>query len=85
MIKSTFIIVLLLVASSLGIVFSASAEISRPVPGSLTINITADHRDLVAVTKKFGASIARDEREDINRDGVVDILDLTLVAQFFAP
>lgn len=43
--------------------------------GDCSVNLS----DLVIVSSNFGASPARDDRADINRDGRVDLQDLLLV------
>jgi hypothetical protein len=96
MLKWILIAGLSLMAVSVGVAFAGSSEVSRQLPGSVTINIvtmesladiggngTVDSEDLQAVMDKFNTQSAGGEREDINGDGVIDILDLTLVARLF--
>ena len=86
--------VLLLVG--LSIAHASSAEISRAVPGGITVyvvptealadidgNGVVDHRDLMAIRRKLGLLSGPDAVEDINRDGTVDVLDLAIVARYF--
>ena len=83
-------------ALGLGIAYGASVENSSSVPGGVTINIVpiqasadvngdgiVDRGDLAAVTRKLGTHPAGRARENINHDGAIDIIDLTIIAQYF--
>ena len=87
---------MLVLALGLGVAYPASATISKPVPGSITINLVTieesadinrdgkvDQQDLLAVIRKLDTLAGLGLREDINHDGVVDVLDLAIVARFF--
>ena len=90
------IIAMFVLAFGLSVAFAASSQVSRSVPGSITINLVTieesadinrdgkiDQQDLLAITRKLDTIAAFGAREDINHDGVVDVLDLALVARFF--
>ena len=83
-------------ALGLGVAYAASANISKSVHGSITINLLTigepadvnrdgrvDRQDLLAVSRKLDTLAVLGMREDINHDGVVDVLDLAIVARFF--
>ena len=85
-----------LLAFGLGIQYASSAEISRSVPGRITINFltiqasadidgngVVDHRGLMVMAAKLNTYPAGKSREDINHDGLIDVLDLAIVAQYF--
>ena len=87
-------VVLLALLLGLGIAYAASREISRDIPGSVTINIVSieeildlerdgsiDHLDLLAISRKLNT--VGGVPEDVNGDGVVDVLDLAVVASYF--
>jgi len=95
-IKTALVVAILLLALGLGIAYAASFEISRPIPGGITINLvplhmsvdinrdgSVDHHDRMAIVGKFHAPSSGETKEDINRDGAVDVLDLALVARYF--
>ena len=95
-IKTALIIALFVLAIGVGITYATSVEISRSVPGSITLNLVPikvladidgngiiDHQDLLAVTQKLNTRPVGDVREDINRDGIVDVTDMAIIAQFF--
>ena len=84
-----------MLALGLGIASATPGEISRSVPGSITINVVSiealadvdgngivDQRDLMAVTGRLGTPAAPGEPEDVNRDGIIDVLDLAVIARF---
>ena len=93
--KAALVFVVLVSALGLGIPYAASASISRPVGGSVTINILpiqasadvdgngiVDGQDLLAVARKLNTMPAGDAREDVNRDSVIDVIDLAIVARY---
>ena len=95
-IKGALTIAVLLVAIGLGIAYAASVEISRDVPGAITINFVSiqesadidgngkvDRQDLEAVARKLNSRSDGEVREDINHDGIVDVADLAIVARYF--
>ena len=95
-ITTPLLVVLLALLLGLGIAYAASREISRDIPGSITINIVSieeildfdrdgsiDHLDLLAVSRKLNTRAVGDVPEDVNGDGVVDVLDLAIVASYF--
>ena len=68
-------------------------EISRDIPGSVTINLVpieasldldrsgrVDRADLQAIAEKLGTIAGPGDREDINNDGVIDVSDLAIAA-----
>ena len=87
---------MLVLALGLGVAYAASSQVSRSVPGSITIHLVTieepadinrdgkvDRQDLLAVTRKLDTLAGLGLREDVNHDGVVDVLDLAIVARFF--
>ena len=95
MLTTALIVALFLVTLPLGIAYAASGQISSPVQGGITINILpiqasadingngkVDHNDLLAVIKKLNSPPLGAAREDINHDGAIDVLDLTIVARY---
>ena len=93
--KAALVIVVLACALGLSIPYAASASISRPVGGSGTINILpiqasadvdgngiVDGQDLLAVARKLNTVPAGHAREDVNRDSVIDVIDLAIVARY---
>ena len=92
---TTLVIAMLVLVLGLSISYATSAQIFRPVPGSITINLVpieeladidgngkVDHRDLVAVARVLNTRPASDMREDINHDGIIDVFDLAIVARY---
>lgn len=85
-----------LIALGLGIAYATSAQVSRSVPGGITVNIIpiqsladihgdgkVDHQDLMAVIGGLHTRPAGGATEDINHDRTVDVLDLAIVARYF--
>ena len=58
-----------------------------PAPETLPWDINNDHivdmKDLILISKNFGATVPKDSKLDLNKDGSVDIIDLLLVAAHF--
>ena len=80
----------------LGITDASSVEISRSVPGNITINYlpieaTADincdgiidGQDLTAIARLLNAHPVGKAREDVSGDGAIDVFDLAIVARYF--
>ena len=95
-IRTPLIAALLALGLGLSSAYAASVEISRHVPAGLTINVLpieasadvdgdsrVDRYDLIAVAKKLGTRPARGETADINHDGIIDVVDLAIVARYF--
>ncbi len=88
-------LLVLLVLAALGMTISyATVEVSRDVPGTATINLLpiqesadvsknrkVDNPDLLAIVAKLGSRATAGDPEDVNHDGVIDVLDLALVAR----
>ena len=83
---------LLVLALTLGIAYATPVEISKSVPGSITLaNILplgdvdgdgkVDLQDLPAFASKLDTRSTPGASEDINNDGIIDVLDLATVAQ----
>ena len=94
-IRSAIIIALVVLAIGIGVVRAGVGQISRPVPGGVTINLLPPHasadidgngkidaQDLLAITGKLNTLAVGDAREDTNHDGVIDVVDLAFVARF---
>ena len=75
---------------------ASTVRISKLVPGSVNINVISiqamadvdgngmvDGQDLLAVAGAIGTQPGDNPPADINRDGVVDVFDLALVARYF--
>ena len=95
-IKAALTIALFLLAIGLGAIHGGVSDITRPVPGRITVNVLSiqasadvdgngrvDIGDLKEVSRKLNTSTTRRIREDINHDGVVDVVDLAIVARHF--
>ena len=94
--KISVIVTVLALVLSLGIAYANSTDISRSVPGSITINYlpiqatadincdgTIDSQDLRAVAGLLNTHPAGVVREDVNDDGAIDVIDLAIVARHF--
>ena len=82
----------LVLALTLGIAYATPVEISRSVPGSITLaNILplggvdgdgkVDLQDLQAVASKLDTRSTPGASEDTNNDGIIDMPDLAIMAQ----
>ena len=93
--KTGLMIGLVALVAGAAIVYAAVTEISRPVPGGMTVNVVpiersvdvnddllVDPLDLMAIARKMGSRPASPVREDINHDGRIDVLDLAIVARY---
>ena len=75
--------------SPIGIALSISSGVSRLAPFDL--DVTGDgsitHEDIIEVAENFGKTVAdgANPRADVNRDGKVDMKDLTRVAKAVKP
>ena len=45
-------------------------------------NRIVDQRDLMAVNRRLDTPAAPGEPEDVNRDGIIDVLDVAVIARF---
>ena len=81
--------------AGVAVAYAAAGEISRPVPGGMTISavpikasadvnrdLVVDRHDLMAVVRNMGSRPVSPVREDINHDGRIDVLDLAIVARY---
>ena len=79
----------------IGIGIGHANSVFRDVPGGITINqlpisASADidgdgrvgHEDLLAVASSLGRSPSVLAREDVNHDGLVDVVDLAIVGRY---
>ena len=93
--RNALIIAVFVLTVGLGVGYAASANISKSVPGSITINLVTvqgvadvnrdgrvDQQDLLAVSRKLDTYANFGEPEDLNQDGFIDVLDLATVARF---
>ncbi len=100
MIKISLAVAVLLFGICLEVIRADSVQISRSVPGNVTLHVVSgagradvdrsgkvDHRDLLAISKKFqsrpAAGSSEGPDEDVNQDGVIDVLDLAAIGRFF--
>ena len=86
-----------LLALGLAIAYANSTGISRDVSASITIsdvvptevlvdidgNGKVDQQDLKLIARKLNTHPPGVIREDVNRDGIVDVFDLAIVAWHF--
>ena len=90
------VLAVLALVLGLGIAYATSTEITRSVPGSITINYLPiqassdincdgiiDGQDLKAVARLLNAHPLGKAREDVNGDGAIDLFDLAIVARHF--
>ena len=94
--RNILILSALLLALGISISYATSVEVSRDIPGSITINLLSpqqsadlndsrrvDTADLLAILRRFNTRHGAAVPEDINHDGIIDVLDLVLVARYF--
>ena len=83
-------------AISLRVAVGYSAQISRSLPGSATINLISvetfadvdrsgvvDSDDLLSIASSLNTHPESDVALDLNKDGVIDLLDLVFAAMNF--
>ena len=79
----------------LAITYASGTEVTHSLPGTVRVivlpiqwsadidlNGRVDRGDLVAVATRLNTAVAPGEREDINHDGAIDVLDLAIVARY---
>ncbi len=89
--KSIPLIALCLLALAGSMAYASTREISRDVPGSVTINLVpieasldldgsgiVDRADLQVIAGKLGQTVGPGDRGDINNDGRIDVRDLAV-------
>ena len=94
--KLTFVLPLLVLAIGLGVAVGYAAQISRSLPGSVAINLISvesfadvdrsgvvDQRDLSSIAASLNTRPESDVGLDLNKDGVIDLLDLVFAAMNF--
>ena len=91
--KLTLVLPLLMLAIGLGVAVGYAAQISRSLAGSIDMNLVSaesfadvdrsglvDDRDLLSIVASLNTRPESDVAQDMNKDGVVDLLDLVFAA-----
>ena len=94
--KLTFVLPLLLLVIALSVAVAYGAQISRSLPGGVAINLVevesfadvdrsgvVDAEDLLTIVASLNTQPESDAALDMNKDRVVDLLDLVFVAMNF--
>ena len=95
LVKGTVFTGLVALLLGLGVVFASTTEITHPVPSHVKVSVLplqwsadvdfsgrVDFNDLLTVLARLNTSASSGERVDINHDGVVDVVDLAIVARY---
>ena len=94
--KLTLLLPLLLLALGLGVAVVYGAQVTRPISGGVAINLVevesfadvdrngvVDSQDLSSIVGSLNTRPESDVALDMNKDGVVDLLDLVFAAMNF--